>query len=105
MIAQTHATLLAGFLLASLCAERKVQDSSPAPPVQQQTEARQHRANTHAEVIDKELIPDFAEVTPTLYRGAQPRKHGFEALASSGIQIVVDLRGDRDGERKEATRL
>jgi protein tyrosine/serine phosphatase len=58
-----------------------------------------------SDVISKQLIPDFAEVSPTLYRGAQPRKHGFEALAKMGVQIVVDLRGDRDGERKEVTSL
>ena len=55
--------------------------------------------------MDKRVIPDFAEVTPTLYRGAQPRKHGFETLARMGIRIVVDLRGDRRGERREVNRL
>src|ERR1700694_376345 len=55
--------------------------------------------------IDKNLIPDFGEVTPTLYRGAQPKEHGFEALAKIGVQIVVDLRGDRDKEREEVPRL
>jgi len=55
--------------------------------------------------IDKNLIPDFGEVTPRLYRGGQPKKHGFEALAKLGVQIVVDLRGDRHGEREEVTRL
>jgi hypothetical protein len=50
-------------------------------------------------------FPDFAEVTPVLYRGAQPRKHGLEALAKMGMQIVVDLRGDRRAERKEVNRL
>jgi protein tyrosine/serine phosphatase len=55
--------------------------------------------------IDKNLIPDFGEVTPTLYRGGQPKEHGFQALAKMGFQIVVDLRGDRDNEREEVTRL
>jgi hypothetical protein len=55
--------------------------------------------------IDRTLIPDFAEVTPTLFRGAQPKQRGFGALAKGGVQIVVDLRGDRDSEREEVTRL
>ena len=55
--------------------------------------------------IDKKLIPDFGEVTPMLYRGGQPKERGFEALAKMGFQIVVDLRGDRDNEREEVTRL
>lgn len=93
-------------LLAGKCAPTNAQDSSapPSPPTQQ-TETQQSPTDTPSVVIGKELIPDFAEVSPTLYRGAQPRKHGFEALAKMGVQIVVDLRGDRDGERKEVTSL
>src|ERR1700737_4268200 len=107
MTAQTHISLFAAFFLASMCAPTKAQDPSlPRPsPTQQQTETQQLLADTPVEVIGEQLIPDFAEVTPTLYRGAQPRKHGFEALAKMGVQIVVDLRGDRKGERKEVTRL
>ena len=107
MTAQTHIALFAAFLLAGVCSPTRAQDPSvpPAPPTQQQPETRQPPATSPPEVIGKELIPDFAEVTPTLYRGAQPRKHGFEALGKLGIQIVVDLRGDRDGERKEVTDL
>jgi hypothetical protein len=93
-------------LLANACGPTIAQDS-PAPPLPptQQTETQQAPVDTPSDVIGKQLIPDFAEVSPTLYRGAQPRKHGFEALAKMGVQIVVDLRGDRDGERKEVTSL
>jgi tyrosine-protein phosphatase SIW14 len=107
MTAQSHISLSAAFLLASMCAPIKTQDPSPPPPpsTQQQTETQQPPADTPAEVIGKQLIPDFAGITSALYRGGQPRKHGFEALAKMGIQIVVDLRGDRDGERTEVTSL
>jgi hypothetical protein len=94
------------FLPADECASTNAQiisASSPAPT--QPTGTAQHSADNPSGVISKKLIPDFAEVTPTLYRGAQPRKHGFEALAKMGIQIVVDLRGNRKGERQEVTRL
>jgi protein tyrosine phosphatase (PTP) superfamily phosphohydrolase (DUF442 family) len=88
------------------CAARNAQDISASPPLPtQQTGTPQHSADSPSDVISKKLIPEFAEITPTLYRGAQPRKHGFEALARMGIQIVVDLRGDRKGEREEVTRL
>jgi tyrosine-protein phosphatase SIW14 len=40
-------------------------------------------------------VPNFGEVTPTLYRGAQPNRQGFEGLAKMGIGIVVDFRGSR----------
>ena len=105
MATQSHIFVSAAFLLASMCAPIKTQDPSPPPPppTQQQTETQQPPADTPVEVIGKQLIPEFAEVTPALYRGAQPRKHGFEALAKIGIQIVVDLRGDRDNERAEVT--
>jgi len=107
MTAQTHISLFAAFLLASMCAPTKAQEPSPPPPppTPQQTETQQPPADTPAVVIDKQLLPEFVEVTPALYRGAQPRKHGFEALAKMGIQIVVDLRGDRDAERAEVTSL
>src|SRR6202166_5349249 len=93
-------------LLANACLPTIAQDSSAPPlPPTQRTETQQAHVDAPSDVITKQLIPDFAEVTPTLYRGAQPRKHGFEALAKMGVQIVVDLRGDRDGERKEVTSL
>jgi len=50
-------------------------------------------------------VPNFGEVTPMLYRGAQPTKEGFENLARMGISIVVDLRGSRESEREEVTKL
>ena len=50
-------------------------------------------------------VPNFGEVTPTLYRGAQPTKEGFGNLAKMGIGIVVDLRGSRDSERQLVTKL
>ena len=97
--ASTNAAALGAtpFLLASRCAPTNAPDISASLP--------QPSADARSVVISKKLISDFVEVTPTLYRGAQPRKHGFEALAKMGVQIVVDLRGDRKGERKEVTRL
>jgi protein tyrosine phosphatase (PTP) superfamily phosphohydrolase (DUF442 family) len=40
-----------------------------------------------------------------LYRGGQPSKGGFANLAKLGIDIVVDLRGSRAGERRVVTGL
>jgi protein tyrosine/serine phosphatase len=50
-------------------------------------------------------VPNAAEVTPKLYRGAQPTAHGFETLAKLGIDIVVDLRGSRKDEREFVNKL
>lgn len=50
-------------------------------------------------------VANAAEVTPRLYRGAQPTAQGFETLANLGINIVVDLRGSREDERERVNKL
>lgn len=51
-------------------------------------------------------LPNFGEVTPMLFRGAQPSPEGLKALAKMGVNIVVDARGDRtDTEGKQVTQL
>jgi tyrosine-protein phosphatase SIW14 len=49
-------------------------------------------------------VSNFGEVSTTLYRGAQPTSEGFDNLAKMGVNIVVDLRGSREGERKAVTK-
>jgi tyrosine-protein phosphatase SIW14 len=53
----------------------------------------------------RESLPNFSEATTTLYRGGQPSKRGFRILAKMGINIVIDLRGSRESERKIVTDL
>src|ERR1700752_4604529 len=51
-------------------------------------------------------VPKLGEVSPTLYRGAQPTQKGFQKLAEMGVSIVVDLRvRGLEGERKQVTKL
>src|SRR6202045_751912 len=50
-------------------------------------------------------LPNFGEASTTLYRGGQPSKTGFHMLAKMGVNIVVDLRGNRESERKIVTHL
>jgi len=65
-----------------------------------------HSKHTFARKLKLSGVGDFAEVTPTLYRGSQPSHAGFESLAKMGIDIVVDVRGmKRDRERREVGRL
>jgi protein tyrosine phosphatase (PTP) superfamily phosphohydrolase (DUF442 family) len=50
--------------------------------------------------------PNLGEVSPTLYRGAQPTQKGFQKLADMGIGIVVDLRvRGREFERQQVNKL
>jgi protein tyrosine/serine phosphatase len=99
-----------GFFVAVTCVHStKAQRMNHSLPrsllIQEPSDKQQSGPSNSGMQIDKNLIPDFGEVTPTLYRGGQPKEHGFEALAKMGFQIVVDLRGDRDSEREEVTRL
>lgn len=41
-----------------------------------------------------EGVPNFARVTDTLYRGAQPSSAGFNALQHMGVGIVVNFRNE-----------
>jgi protein tyrosine phosphatase (PTP) superfamily phosphohydrolase (DUF442 family) len=51
-------------------------------------------------------VANFGEVTPTLYRGAQPTRDGLSNLLKMGIEVVVDLRGgERTDERDAVTKL
>ena len=61
---------------------------------------------TIARKLTVEGVPRLGEVSPTLYRGAQPTRQGFQRLAEMGISIVVDLRErGRKSERQEVTKL
>jgi len=50
-------------------------------------------------------VKQFGQVSRTLYRGSQPTKEGFASLRRLGIDIVVDLRGNRESERRIVTAL
>ncbi len=51
-------------------------------------------------------VANFGEVTPTVFRGAQPSQEGFRNLANMGVNIVVDARHHGGGnEAKEVRQL
>ncbi len=69
------------------------------PPREQTASPVEHSAGKKLTLAG---VKDFGEVTPTLYRGGQPSRQGYEALAKMGVNIVVDVRlSGRDNERKE----
>jgi len=47
-----------------------------------------------AQRVELPGVPNFGEVTGTLYRGGQPSKDGFDELKKLGVHIVVNLRDD-----------
>lgn len=46
-------------------------------------------------------IENFAQVTPRLYRGAQPSQKGFVLLKDAGVDTVVNFRYEKDLIEKE----
>lgn len=47
-------------------------------------------------VAASEGIPNFARVTPALFRGAQPDERGLASLARLGVRTVINLRMPAD---------
>jgi protein tyrosine/serine phosphatase len=58
-------------------------------------------APAFAEKRKVEGLPNLGQVTPTLYRGGQPKKEGYPNLKALGIEIVVNLRDDEDDVAEE----
>lgn len=48
-----------------------------------------------------EGLPNLGQVTPTLFRGGQPKKEGYAELKAMGIELVVNLRDNEDEIAKE----
>jgi tyrosine-protein phosphatase SIW14 len=69
------------------------------------TESTAHRQLAFATPQRVKGVPDFVEVTTHFLRGGQPSRTGFERLREMGVDVVVDLRGNRDSERREVNRL
>jgi protein tyrosine phosphatase (PTP) superfamily phosphohydrolase (DUF442 family) len=75
-----------------------------AAQAQVPTPAASGTKHAFAQKLSLEGVPVFAQVTPTLYRGAQLTEEGFRNLAEMGIKIVVDQRGSRS-EWERVTKL
>jgi tyrosine-protein phosphatase SIW14 len=55
--------------------------------------------------LQEKGVPNFGEVTPTLYRGGLLNDTGLKALAKMGVKIVVDTHAHDQNEEKEAHSL
>lgn len=78
---------------------------NPNPPQNQKTETTpaQHPMGTR---LKAQGIPNFGQVSDTLYRGALPNPEGLKTLKKMGVNVVVDLRrGHDDAEEKTVTDL
>jgi len=75
-----------------------------------QASAPENRSKSPAtRVIGRKLkekgVPNFGEVTPTLYRGGLLNTAGLKALAKMGINVVVDTHANDVSEEKTVKSL
>jgi tyrosine-protein phosphatase SIW14 len=87
------------FVAAALCGSARAQQvtdvASPSAPPERK----------FAQKLSVSGLPNLGEISPNLFRGAQPSREGLNELAKMGIGVVIDLKGDRDSERDEVTKL
>lgn len=56
-------------------------------------------------ILSVSSLPNAAQLTPTLYRGAQPLPDGYAKLKEIGIDIVVDFRDENSQVKDEQARV
>ena len=54
------------------------------------------KAGSESAALAKIKIDNFGKVSPTYYRGAQPKGHDFADLAALGVKTVIDLAAEGD---------
>jgi protein tyrosine/serine phosphatase len=58
-----------------------------------------------AQRLSVSSLPNAAQVTPTLYRGAQPESAGYSQLKQLGIEVVVDFHDQKSEIKEEQARV
>ena len=58
------------------------------------------RPTTWATPIQKVGLPNLHQVSPVLFRGAQPTHEGMQKLDQMGVKTIINLRGLHDDEDK-----
>src|SRR5579872_802033 len=74
-----------------------------APQTKQETQSP--RARAIGRRLNEKGVPNFGEVTPTLYRGGLLSSTGLKALKKLGVSVVVDTHADSKHERAEVESL
>ena len=68
-------------------------------------QAKSPKTRAMGQKLEEKGVPNFGEVTPTLYRGGLLNTTGLKALAKMGISVVVDTHANDESEEKEARKL
>ena len=93
--AQIHFPFIALFAMSLLFEGNVPAQTDHVDATVSKRSAGRHTMGVH---LKAKGIPNFGQVTPTLYRGGQPSAEGLEALARMGIAIVVDTGRSRHDE-------
>jgi tyrosine-protein phosphatase SIW14 len=102
---------IVAILLFAICLlvriEAQQETGSGTPAQQAQSVPASQPDHAIARKLTVNGVKNFGEVTPFLYRGAQPSHEGFEELAKKmGVQVVVNARPTRNNrEEQEVTKL
>lgn len=87
-----NARALSFALLCAACAT----SPSPAPAREAPQEAAESRPASWAQPLARTGLPNLHQLTPDLYRSAQPEAEGFAELERMGVRTVLSLRGFHD---------
>lgn len=68
------------------------------PPPGDQEVVVSDRPASWAQPLQKDGLPNLHQISPTLYRGAQPTAQGMRELQKMGIKTVLNLRAWHDDE-------
>jgi protein tyrosine phosphatase (PTP) superfamily phosphohydrolase (DUF442 family) len=80
--------------------------SEPTPTTSPATRPARAAAHEPAVPITIPGVANFAQISPTLYRGEQPTAKGFAELKKHGIRTIVSLRTfDGDSDKLKGTGL
>src|SRR5580700_11830076 len=78
-------------------------------PPQTSAPTNQESKSAKARVIGRKLqekgVPNFGEVTPSLYRGGLLNSTGLTALKKLGVNVVVDTHANSKHEKEEVESL
>ena len=80
-----------------------VRVDAASPQTKQETQSPTVRAIGRR--LDEKGVPNFGEVTPTLYRGGLLSGEGLKAIKKLGVNVVVDTHADSKHEKGEVEAL
>jgi protein tyrosine phosphatase (PTP) superfamily phosphohydrolase (DUF442 family) len=80
-----------------------VRVDADAPQTKQETQSPTARAIGRR--LSGQGVPNFGEVTPTLYRGGLLSVDGLKALKKVGVNVVVDTHANSKHEKQEVEAL